>query len=218
MGYVITPDTLPSIVAGLDRRLSNLENANPLLHSSITDPGGVIRAEFGSLAAAGASPAQFGLRDWDPSGRLLFDTNTLANMGSTLGISQAGPGQNITSTTFVGTAPAVSVTFAISYPTRIRAAFFVTAKQNVAGKVGYVRLNLVGVGTTGNCKFGGGATNNSMDVTNAYADLVLAPGGTLGTLASGTYTATVEAATDSGGTLYFDQAYLYVSILSPAAY
>ena len=218
MGYVVTPDTLASIFGALDRRLSHLENANPYQFASITDGSGTLRAEFGALLAAGTSPAQFGERVWDPSARLLFDTNTLAMSGSTLGIGQANPGQTITSTTFVGTAPAITCSFTVSYPTRIRAAAFATLHQNAAGKNAYMRLNLVGVGTSEVCKFGGGATANSMDLTNAYTDFTCAPGGTFATLAPGAYTATLEVATDAGGSLYFDQGYCYVSILSPAAY
>jgi hypothetical protein len=196
-------------------------NGNLLYDPSRTiiyDGSGNIRVEIGHLPLRGISPDQYGERAWDSSGNLLYDPTTLANMGKSLGISAQGPGQNITSTSYIATTPAITISFTLAYPTRILLAGFVTAKQNTAGKVGYARVNLVGVGATGDMKFGGGATNNSMDVTNAYAHLICAPGSTVTTLPAGNYTARIEAKTDAAGTLYFDQGYIEGWIISPAAF
>jgi len=43
-------------------------------YSAVTDPSGVIRTEWGNLAANGLSPAQLGFRSNDASGSPFFDT------------------------------------------------------------------------------------------------------------------------------------------------
>jgi len=123
-----------------------------------------------------------------------------------------------TSTSFVILSPTIALSFSLSYPTRVRFSLFANAKQTVAGKLGYVRLNLVGVATTGNLEFGGGPSNNAEDITNGYGELFCSPGGSIGTLAAGSYTAQMEASTDSGGTLFVVGGYIAAFVMSPVAF
>jgi len=139
-------------------------------------------------------------------------------MGNCLAIVGGSPGNLITSTSFVTLSPTIALSFMLSYPTGVRFSCFANAKQTVAGKVGYVRLNLVGQGTTGNLEFGGGPSNNSHDITNGYAELICAPGGSIGTLAVGSYAAQMEASADSGDTLFVVGGYITAYVISPAAF
>ncbi len=176
---------------------------------TVYDPNGVARFQLGSLAAytdpnGFTSPATFGGRQLDAAGNLISDTTYgPVNALPSLGISTAGPGQTITSSSFVTTSPAISITFTLNRKSRCMFYFFVTAKSNFAGYVAYARLNIVGVGTSGNFKFGGG-----VDVTNAFGHVFCGETSTIGALAPGTYTACVEAAVDAGGSMYFDQGYV----------
>jgi hypothetical protein len=173
---------------------------------SFFDGNGTTRCQIGNLPANGISAAGWGFRVNDSAGNPLYDSTGVIDAMTSLGISQAGPGQTITSTSFITTTPAINITFTLTRTTRCKFDFLATAKSTVAAKVGYVRLNLVGVGTTGNLKFGGGT--GTMDVTNGFGWLYAGPGSSTAALPAGTYTCQLEVSVDAGGSMYFDQGVL----------
>jgi hypothetical protein len=222
MPYNPTTDDLIRIIEGLQRRIEVLENTNALQRNAISNDAGQVMFEVGVLSARGISPGgQFGPRAWDASGNLLFDPNTLSNVGKLLGINAAGPAQNVTSTSYIALTPNITIPFTLAYPTRCRFNGFMSAKSTVAGKTGYVRIALYTsggtlIGNTGDIKFGGGG--GAMDTTDGYADLFCAPGSSVGTLAAGSYNCRLEARADAAGNLFFDQGYVEGEITSPAAF
>jgi len=76
---------------------SNYSNLGPGQgpYSAVTDTTGVIRAEWGNLAANGASPAQFGFRANDANHVPIFDSLGLISVMQSLGREQFGPSQTI---------------------------------------------------------------------------------------------------------------------------
>lgn len=69
-------------------------------YGAVTDPNGVIRAEWGNLAANGNSPAQEGFRANDANHVPIFDSLGLIAVMQQLGQTQTAT-QNVTSTTDV---------------------------------------------------------------------------------------------------------------------
>jgi hypothetical protein len=173
------------------------------------------RVQIGNLAAYTdpdglTSAGGYGGRAVTSDGRLIWDTDAGA-IGAlkSLGISSQGPGQTVTSTSFIALTPSMAITFTLTRPARCMFYFFVTAKSTVAAKVAYARLNIASgpvTGASGNMKFGGGG--GAMDVTNAFGHLFAGETSTIPKLTAGTYTVQVEAAVDAGGSMYFDQGYV----------
>lgn len=172
MGYVVTPDTLPSVIADLENRISVLENTNPLQNSNFfdlltskggymtfLDSNGTVRVELGNLPARGSSAAQFGLRVNDASGNPIFDTIGLFGnrVMQSLGIVDV-TNQTFTSTTFA-TVGGSGITFTIPSghpPANILALFIGTGRVATNnGNVGFLRANYdSGTSTSGNENFG----------------------------------------------------------------
>lgn len=170
MGYVVTPDTLPSVIADMANRISVLENTNPLAHGnffdlltsqngymSFTDSNGVVRVEIGNLPARGVSPAQFGTRVNDAGGNPIFDTLGLvsSNVIKSIGIVNPPTNQSFTSTTFTGLTGG-SISFTNTRTINLLALFVGTGNVSTNnGNVGFLRANLdSGASTSGNENFG----------------------------------------------------------------
>src|SRR5262245_36483670 len=82
-------------------------------YSAVTDTAGVIRAEWGNLAAVGNSPAQYGFRANDATGTPIFDSLGLIAVMKVLGTVTDGNPTNVTSTTFI-TENSTSTTFSLA--------------------------------------------------------------------------------------------------------
>jgi hypothetical protein len=162
---------------------------------SITDANGIVRAEFGNLAASGVSPAQYGFRASDASGTPIFDSLGLISV-----MQQLGHIDNTTSSFSTTSATPVlitnsSLTFSLSRSLRVLILWWVQCFVNNASGIGEVDLFIDGVSQT--------STwppvlipNSGLETTGvAYWSQVLA---------SGSHTASLRASAGSGNTIHVD--------------
>lgn len=118
---------------------ANYDNTGPGAgpYSAVTDTNGIIRAEWGSLAANGVSGAQFGFRANDASGVPIFDSLGLIAAASLLG--STGP-VNVGPVTGNGSWQSVSgssVSFSLARTTRVLMLGAMQLSDPTLGDTGY---------------------------------------------------------------------------------
>jgi hypothetical protein len=171
----------------------------------------VPRIQLGNLAAytdpsGVASPAGDGIRILDANGFIILDSSGVAGVGNPLGGNGQGPGQVISSTTYIATTPAI--TFSFTLPRQIHCLFIGGAQGHIqtGTGIGYVRIAIYDsvptlVASTGDAKM-----NTTGTTLSSAGGIPLETGtGSVAAIGPGTYTARIECKVDSGSTFYFDQ-------------
>jgi hypothetical protein len=178
---------------------------------TIVDSNSQIRVDIGNLPiytdpSGVVSPSENGIRLMDASGLLLFDPVGIVGVGNNLGASGQGPGQIISSTTYITTTPAITFNFTLSRQVRC---FFLGGAQGhiqTGTGIGYVRIAVYNV-TTGAlvASTGDAKMNSTGTLLSSVGGIALLTGAnSVQAIGPGIFTAQIETKVDSGSTFYFD--------------